>query len=182
MRDMHGKTRHPTKVFQALYEADVEFEEAPRALPEFCVSLPRLLITPCRVCVTGFEVEMSNRVVRKFVESMKFSDEAFIRVSIGDENGDKLYSDDISAEVEARITDLVLNGITLGRKKYFFLAFSSSQLKEQSLWMVCPKSGWSVPRMRSSMGDFSSCTTPSKYAARIGQCFSTTIATTYSGV
>ena len=32
-----------------------------------------------------------------------------------------------------------------------------------------------------SMGDFSTCKTPSKYAARMGQCFSTTIDTSYSG-
>lgn len=29
--------------------------------------------------------------------------------------------------------------------------------------------------MRDSLGDFTSCKTPSKYAARIGQCFSTTV-------
>jgi RNA-dependent RNA polymerase len=32
-----------------------------------------------------------------------------------------------------------------------------------------------VEKMRSDMGDFSGCKTPSKFAARIGQCFSTTI-------
>lgn len=114
--------------------------------------------------------------MRKFIE-LGFSRESFIRVSIGDENTDKLFSDDISQAVEVRIQDLVLNGITLGKRKYVFLAYSSSQLKEQSLWMVSPEHGWNVPMMRNSMGDFSMCKTPSKYAARIGQCFSTTVDT-----
>ena len=182
MRDMHGKTRHPAKMFHALYTADAEVEEAPRQIPEFCVSLPRVLLTPCQVKVSGFEVEMSNRIVRKFVDEEGFSNESFIRVSVGDENSDKLYSDDLSQQVEDRINFIILNGITLGKMKYRYLAYSSSQLKEQSLWMVFPEHGWTVTRMRDSMGDFSMCTIPSKYAARIGQCFSTTIDTTYSGI
>lgn len=41
--------------------------------------------------------------------------------------------------------------------------------------MTCPENGWTVARMRSALGDFSMCKSASKYAARIGQCFSTTI-------
>ena len=52
---------------------------------------------------------------------------------------------------------------------------SSSQLKEQSMWLVCAERGWSVDSMRDKMGDFSMCESPSKYAARVGQCFSTTV-------
>ena len=96
---MHGKTRYPAQMFHVLYEADVEVDEIPRAIPEFCVSLPRIRITPCRVNVSGFEVEMSKRIVRKFLENVGFSNEAFIRVSVGDENGDKLFSDDLVCSV-----------------------------------------------------------------------------------
>ena len=174
MREMHGKTRYPAKMFQALYEDDTD-TDVNLVVPEFCVSLPRILITPLRVIVTGFEVEMSNRVVRKFIEKHGFSEESFIRASIGDENTDNLYSNDLTEQVEARIKALLLNGITIGKKKYLFLAYSSSQLKEQSVWLVCPHNRWNVEKMRASMGDFSMCKTASKYAARIGQCFSTTI-------
>ena len=93
MRDMHGTTRYPAQLFKCRYEAEAEEEQAPLQMPEFCVSLPRIFITPSRVCVTGFEVEMSNRVTRKFIEEKRFSGEAFIKVIIGDDNGDKLYSD-----------------------------------------------------------------------------------------
>ena len=181
MRDMYGTTRQPARLFKYLYDAGVEVP-LPLQLPEFCISLPRILVTPSRVCVTGFEVEMSNRMVRKFVEEMNFSNESFVRVSMGDENGDKLYSDDFSRKIEARIKHLILSGITLNGRRFQFLAFSSSQLKEQSLWMVRPEHGWSVDRIRRSMGDFSMCKSPSKYAARIGQCFSTTIDASLGGV
>jgi RNA-dependent RNA polymerase len=149
---MHGKTRYPAQLFSALYQADEDLNEVGHTVPEYCISLPRVLITPLSVRVTGFEVEMSNRIVRKFIEKYKFPNEAFIRVSFGDENADNLYSNDLSDQVEARIKDLVLNGVTIGLKKYVFLAFSSSQLKEQSLWMVCPEKGWDVNKMRASMG------------------------------
>lgn len=182
MRDMHGRSRCPAKMFHALYTADAEVDEAPRQVPEFCVSLPRILLTPCQIKVLGFEVEMSNRIVRKFIGECGFSNESFIRLSIGDENADKLYSDDLSQQVEDRITSIILDGIDLGKKRYSFLAYSSSQLKEQSLWMVCPELGWTVGQMRDSMGNFSMCKIPSKYAARIGQCFSTTIDTSYSRI
>jgi hypothetical protein len=182
MKDMHGKTRYPAHLFNALYDADEDIDEALKVVPDFCISLPRVLITPLRCQVTGFEVEMSNRMVRTFIEKHGFSEESFVRVSIGDENTDKLFSNDLSQHIETRTKALVLNGITIGKRHYVFLAYSSSQLKEQSLWMVSPEHGWSVSQMRDSMGDFSMCKTPSKYAARMGQCFSTTIDTSFAGI
>jgi len=162
-------------------------------VPEFCVDIPRVLMTPTRVCVTGFQLEISNRVVRKFVQEEGFSRESFIRVMIGDENSGKLFSADTKdmrtsssdpnkfSPAAERIQHLLLEGITINGKLYRFLAYSSSQLKEMSVWMVCPERNWTVQRMRDSMGDFSSCKTPSKYAARMGQCFSTTIETIPGG-
>ena len=168
MRGAHGTTRFPAQIFRELYENGLEAEDifANRVIPEFCEDLPRVLITPCRVSVSDFQVEMSNRLVRKFIQQHGFSAEAFVRVTIGDENGDKLFSDEISKPVEERIRMLVLNGIDICGKKYHFLAYSSSQLKELSLWMVDPQYGWSAAEMLGSMGDFSMCLTPSKYAAQ----------------
>lgn len=144
---MHGKTRYPAQMYSALYEAHQDEDDVTPSVPKYCISLPRLLITPLCVKTTGFEVEMSNRIVRKFIEKYDFSNEAFMRVSIGDENSDNMYSNDLSEEVEARIKTLVLNGITIGKKCYMFLAYSSSQLKEQSMWMVCPEKGWNIKKM-----------------------------------
>jgi RNA-dependent RNA polymerase len=145
------------------------------SIPNYCVEVPRILLTPTRVAVHGFDVEMSNRVIRKFVTEDGVPPERFLRVTVADENGDKLMSDDLGLLVESRMTNMILQGIMINGRRYHFLAYSSSQLKEASLWMVCPMEDWNVGRIRQWMGDFSSCKTPSKYAARMGQCFSTTI-------
>lgn len=56
-----------------------------RNAPDYCVSVPRMLLTPSRQLVLGFEFEMSNRVIRRFMEEEDFSAEAFLRVQIADE-------------------------------------------------------------------------------------------------
>ena len=199
MKGIYGQTKYPAHLLQKLvqehllgYESDSD-RGTFRLVPEFCVELPRVLVTPCRESVTGFELEMSNRVIRKFVQTHHFQPESFVRVTLGDENGDKLFPGELqdwrqtgilhdnNGPVAVKIRAVLLNGLLLNGKNYRFLAYSSSQLKEASVWMVCPKPGWTIDRMRDLMGDFSMCKTPSKYAARIGQCFSTTVAALPTG-
>ena len=173
---MSGRTRFPAHLLESLISIiTVQQNET----PEYCMEIPRILLTPLRPSVVGYGVEMTNRVIRSYVtdRSRPFRSEAFIRVSIGDENGDMLFSDDLSSDVENVIKQSLLDGMTLNGRKYEFLAYSSSQLKEFSVWMVCPEHGETIAKMRGWMGVFSACKTPSKYAARIGQCFSTTVQT-----
>jgi RNA-dependent RNA polymerase len=131
--------------------------------------------TPTRQVATGFEVETSNRVVREFVENHRFSSNRFLRVNISDENGRKLMWCDLTDPLQQRIRNCVLPGLRVNGRLYQFLAYSSSQLKECSMWMVdLDGTTLTVPAMRQKMGDFSKCLTPSKVAARMGQCLSTT--------
>jgi RNA-dependent RNA polymerase len=174
MLEAHGKTKFPCHLFRKLATRDAgPLPERP--IPGHCFSIPRLHLTPSRQLLVGFEVEMSNRVVRRFVEEEHFCPESFLRVQICDEDGQKLFYDDLSDSVVSRIMTTILPGVVLNGRRYYFLAYSSSQLKDSSLWMVCPEGGWTVLRMRESLGNFSVCKTASKYAARIGQCFSTTV-------
>jgi RNA-dependent RNA polymerase len=174
MLEAHGKTKYPCRLFRKLAPRDAG-PLSERPIPGHCFSIPRLHLTPSRQFLVGFEVEMSNRVVRRFVEEENFCPESFLRVQICDEDGQKLFYNDLSDSVVSRITTAILSGIDLNGRRYSFLAYSSSQLKDSSLWMVCPEGEWTVPRMRESLGNFSVCKTASKYAARIGQCFSTTV-------
>lgn len=185
MVEMHRETRHPARLLHALLKAQEE-ENNPiigtndedneeMNIPAYCVEMTRMLVTPTREAVNGFGIEMSNRVVRHFVINEGFSPFHFLRVSIGDENGERLFNDDLSRAVCDRIKELILEGLKINGNDYNFLAYSSSQLKELSLWMVCCPSPWNVKKMREWMGNFTVCKTPSKYAARMGQCFSTTI-------
>jgi RNA-dependent RNA polymerase len=174
MLEAHGKTKYPCRLFQKLAPRNAgPLPERP--IPGHCFSIPRLHITPSRQLLVGFEVEMSNRVIRRFVEEANFYPESFLRVQICDEDGQKLFYNDLSDLVVSRIMTTILSGVVLNGRRYSFLAYSSSQLKDCSLWMVCPEGDWTVRRMRESLGNFSVCQTASKYAARIGQCFSTTV-------
>ncbi|KAJ7954357.1 RNA-dependent RNA polymerase [Quillaja saponaria] len=138
----------------------------------------RVQITPCKVYFSGPEVNVSNRVLRHFHEYIN----DFIRVSFVDEEWDKMYSTDLaprtSSSVEdrrtgiyKRILSILRNGIVIGDKKFEFLAFSSSQLRENSMWMFSSRNGITPGSIREWMGNFSQIKNVAKYAARLGQSF-----------
>lgn len=173
---MEGSTRYPCQILHILLEefwpgVSIEY-------PKYCIELPKLLVTPTRMIVAGFDVETSNRVVREFIQR-DVENEDFLRVTFCEEDGSRLMNDDFKSEqISNRIKSLLSNGLNLNGNKYRFLAYSSSQLKESSVWMVnCSRNISLVKEIRSWMGDFSSIRLPSKYAARMGQCFSTTFET-----
>ncbi|KAK4261811.1 hypothetical protein QN277_004760 [Acacia crassicarpa] len=141
------------------------------------VYVRRVQITPCKVYFCGPEVNVSNRVLRHFHESL----DNFLRVSFVDEELDKLFSTDLSprnssseqrkTEIYTRILSILRNGIVIGDKKFEFLAFSSSQLRENSLWMFAPTYDHNAAAIRDWMGNFRNIRNVAKYAARLGQSF-----------
>ncbi|PON39267.1 RNA-dependent RNA polymerase-type [Trema orientale] len=148
------------------------------ALDSGLVYVRRVQVTPCKVFFCGPEVNVSNRVLRKYKDSI----DNFLRVSFVDEELDKLYSTDLSPRTSAanedrrtgiykRIFSILRNGIEIGDKKFKFLAFSSSQLRENSLWMFATKDGLTASGIREWMGNFCSIRNVAKYAARLGQSF-----------
>ena len=149
-------------------------------MPDYCAKTYRVHLSPTRTAIVGSFQEMSNRVIRQFVDNLGYPAESFIRVTVADENGDKLFPDDLSNEVCQRIKTAMTEGLQLMGRRYKFLAYSSSQLKECSMWMVVEGDSINVATVRGWMGDFSMCKTAPKLAARMGQCFSTTVAATKS--
>ncbi|KAJ9708546.1 hypothetical protein PVL29_000538 [Vitis rotundifolia] len=141
------------------------------------VYVRRVQITPCKVYFCGPEVNVSNRVLRNYPEDI----DNFLRVSFLDENLEKIHSTVISPRmsnegrrtgVYRRILSILQNGIVIGDKKFDFLAFSSSQLRDNSAWMFASRPGLTAADIRSWMGDFSQIRNVAKYAARLGQSFS----------
>jgi hypothetical protein len=63
----------------------------------------------------------------------KILPEAFIRLSLGDEDGRKLFWGDWSGALKDRIRSSLLNGINVNGTLYRFLAYSSSQVQEGSV-------------------------------------------------
>lgn len=141
----------------------------------------RVQITPSKVYFYGPEINVSNRVIRSNSENI----DDFIRVSFVEEDCGKIFSTDLAPRFAGekrtklywRILDVLRNGIAVGDKKFEFLAFSSSQLRENSTWMFSSRRGLTAAGIRKSLGDFSEIRNVAKYAARLGQSFSSSTET-----
>ncbi|EXB53890.1 RNA-dependent RNA polymerase 1 [Morus notabilis] len=147
-------------------------------LDDGLVYVHRVQVTPTKVYFCGPEINLSNRVLRNYHEDIN----NFLRVSFVDEDLDKLSSTDLSAHGSSengkrrtrlydRILSTLRNGILIGDKKFEFLAFSSSQLREGSAWMFASRDGLTAADIRKWMGDFRCIKNVAKYAARLGQSF-----------
>ncbi|CAH9095976.1 unnamed protein product [Cuscuta epithymum] len=160
-----------------LTEAYRNFKHPPKSasinLDDGLVYVRRVLVTPTRVYFCGPEVNQSNRVLRHYINDI----DNFLRVSFVDEEWDKIQSMDLSQRATGK-TDLydrilltLKNGIVIGDKRFEFLAFSSSQLRESSVWMFASRFGLTATDIREWMGNFKKIKNVAKYAARLGQSF-----------
>ncbi|KAL6569740.1 hypothetical protein OROMI_014254 [Orobanche minor] len=156
------------------YRRTKRFASTAISLDAGLVYVRRVQITPSRVYFCGPEINVSNRVLRQF--SAYIDD--FLRVSFLDEELEKLYSTDLSLRatggseesrtgIYRRVLSILRNGIVIGGKKFKFLAFSSSQLRENSVWMFASSLTLTAAYIREWMGDFSSMKNVAKYAARL---------------
>ncbi|KAL8518485.1 hypothetical protein ACS0TY_009748 [Phlomoides rotata] len=156
------------------------FKEIPKSpsicLDEGLVYVRRVQVTPTKVYFSGPEVNVSNRVLRHFHAHI----DNFLRISFVDEEWAKLFSTDLVPRVAhestrtklyERVLSTLKDGIKIGNKKFDFLAFSSSQLRDNSLWMFAPTADLDADGIRKWMGNFSNIKNVAKYAARLGQSF-----------
>lgn len=144
----------------------------------------RLMLTPTRTVACRAESDLLNRVLREF---QPFKDR-FLRVTFADEDGASIAFV-ASKDIYARIRQLLRDGVEVAGERFVFLAFSSSQLRDHGCWLYNEepglgggeRSGGGPPPtaddIRRWMGDFSMIRVPSKYAARMGQTFSSTVGT-----
>ncbi|CAG8476071.1 7262_t:CDS:10 [Acaulospora colombiana] len=135
-------------------------------------------ITPTKIYLDGPTYEPSNRILRQYNRHL----DRFMRVTFCDEDFDRLFVNIQEHKIcKERIEFIMNNGFKVGGRHYEFLAFSSSQLRESACWFVSPyasaDSEFNAHKIRSQMGDFSTIKSPALYAARMGQCFSSTIGT-----
>lgn len=144
------------------------------SLDEGLVYVHRVQVTPSKIYFCGPEVNLSNRVLRNYPEDT----DNFLRVSFVDEDMDKLHSADLVSHVDRetklhqRVLSTLKDGITIGDKRFEFLAFSPSQLRDNSAWMFASRTGLTASDIRKWMGDFHEIRIVAKYAARLGQSFS----------
>ena len=152
------------------------------SVTEGLMLMHHLTITPTKIYFLGPEVEMSNRVVRNNAENV----ENFLRVHFTDEDMDLLRSNALlvadessktiikseHTEIYSRVLRILKEGIELGGRKFEFLAFSASQLREHSVWMFASNQTTTADKIRAWMGDFTTIKNVATCAARMGQCFS----------
>jgi len=142
--------------------------------PEHCMRILHVDVTPLKMYVRGPFVEQSNRVLRRYRQHT----DHFVRGRFTDEDGKQLhYHVTVAPLVKDRIQRILEEGVRVGHlPPYVLLGFSSSQVREQSAWLLRPDKdkGLTLEQIWSFMGDFSHIKQPSKFAARMGQCFSAT--------
>ncbi|KAJ8589866.1 RdRP-domain-containing protein [Rhizopogon salebrosus TDB-379] len=140
-----------------------------------------LIITPTRHILEGPFPDRSNSVLRRYGHQ-----ECFLRVSFQDENRAKLRRARdpdylITQLLRTRYRPILLNGCRVAGRKFQFLGYSMSGLKEHSVWFMTPfqdENGGLVDanKIRNQIGAFSKRLSkqPARLAARWSQAFSGT--------
>ncbi|KAJ5111120.1 hypothetical protein N7532_001655 [Penicillium argentinense] len=145
-------------------------------IPTYCCYMRTARVTPSTVYYNTPTVDTSNRITRRYLEHsdrflrVRFTDEKYlgrIGSSVSDSND----------EVYTRVKRTLANGITIGDRHYEFLAFGNSQFREHGAYFFAPHPELrdvTAASIRAWMGQFSHIRNIAKYAARLGQSFSTT--------
>ena len=189
MRGLKSTCLNPTDWLSAeyskIYKLRYTLQISPQISPDDgLVYVHRVQVTSAKVYFYGPEINVSNRVVRHFSADI----DNFLRVSFVDEDFEKLHSADLSSRSSKnndarrtslynRVLSVLSNGISIGDKRFEFLAFSSSQLRDNSTWMFASHQGLTASDIRKWMGDFRNIRNVAKYAARLGQSFSSSTET-----
>ncbi|KAI9449720.1 RdRP-domain-containing protein [Lactarius psammicola] len=155
----------------------------PLRLAQGHISCHHVIITPSRILLEGPYTTQSNRVIRRYLSHDPALVDRFVRVEFRDE--DRLHyrwDGDVDGSwfLQQRVGGILRDGFTIGGLTFEFLAYSTSALREHSVWFMAPfhdpEEGYvTAEKIRASLGDFSKLLrTPSRYAARIAQAFTAT--------
>ncbi|KAJ7139818.1 RNA dependent RNA polymerase-domain-containing protein [Mycena epipterygia] len=149
-----------------------------------------VVISPTTIYLEGPFVKRSNRVIRSFHSK---SHDSFLRVSFVDEENLQYRFDrelDCVAFTRSRVGEFLIDkGLTIAGRKFSFLAYSQSALKEHAVWFVRPFKDDNDDQVDArsiikNLGSFDGLKIeprliycPARYAARISQAFTATDAT-----
>ncbi|KAI0110995.1 RdRP-domain-containing protein [Hypoxylon sp. NC0597] len=145
------------------------------SLPEHCQWVRKVVVTPSTIYLSSPTAEPSNRVLRQYANLA----DRFLRVQFTDElmKGRILPAPDSATDnaLFNRVHRTLQNGIRIGGRHFQYLASGNSQFRENGAWFFCPVDFLTCDNIRNWMGDVNHIKIVAKYAARLGQCFSTTM-------
>lgn len=143
-------------------------------LPSQAAIVRKAIVTPTAIIFKTPGVELTNRVLRKYSDLT----DRFLRVQFTDElTFGKIWSDqgsNKSNEIYTRVLRVLRNGIVVGDRHYKILAWSNSQFREHGAFFFCATDHITCDDIRDWMGDLTHIRSVGKFAARMGQCFTTT--------
>jgi hypothetical protein len=154
---------------------------APANIKEKYMVIHSAFVTPSHgLKLEGPHPDEGNRILRSY----SGKDEHFIRVHFIEEDGSsfRVVQDYGCVDAEDMMYDrfgiALRKGIMVGGRKYRFLAFSGSSLREHSCWFV-RSFKWNGEKItaetiRDSIGELKHLRSPARYAARMGQAFTAT--------
>lgn len=144
------------------------------SIPEHCQWVRKVVVTPTTMHLSSPMPEPSNRVLRQFVNY----EDRFLRVQFTDElTKGRIFPSPGSVQENAlfnRVHRTLQNGIRIGGRHFEYLATGNSQFRENGAYFFCPTDFLTCDNIRGWMGDVTHIRVVAKYAARLGQCFSTT--------
>jgi RNA-dependent RNA polymerase len=146
-----------------------------------CFRCCHVTFTPTRMILEGPYATQSNRVIREY----EGYEDHFIRVDFRDEDRLQYRWDrevDGASFVRERVGATLKQGFGLAGRRFEFLAYSASALREHSVWFMNPfdlpgRGRITAGSIRRSLGNFEGkklLKMPSKYAARLAQAFTAT--------
>lgn len=147
--------------------------------PAHCCLVRKATVTPTTIYFSPPSVEMSHRLLRKYHHHQ----DRFLRVQFTDEKHkgsirSQTWAGASQDEVWSRVSRALKQGIQIGGRHYNFLAYGNSQLRESAALFFCDDDDVTCASIRREMGNFDGIRNPARYAARMGQCLSTTRAVT----
>ncbi|KAJ5819868.1 hypothetical protein N7474_005459 [Penicillium riverlandense] len=159
---------NPTEIFNLRFKGKSDSKIA-----AYCCYMRTARVTPSTIYYNTPTVDISNRVVRHYIEHA----DRFLRVRFTDEKTEGRINStvlDTNDEIFTRIKRTMSQGIKIGDRHYEFLAFGNSQFREHGAYFFAPLSDLTAATIRAWMGEFHAIRNIARYAARLGQCFSTT--------
>ncbi|KAL7620981.1 hypothetical protein AAE478_008292 [Parahypoxylon ruwenzoriense] len=152
------------------------------SIPEHCQWVRKVVVTPTTIYLSNPSPEPSNRVLRQYSNY----EDRFLRVQFTDEliKGRIFPAPDTEQDnaLFNRVHRTLHNGIRIGGRHFQYLATGNSQFRENGAYFFCPSDFLTCDNIRDWMGDVNHIRVVAKYAARLGQCFSTTKVPKYSPI